>query len=308
MYADDRGPRRPPPRDDDDDRPRRSRPRDDDDDYDRPRRPARRDDDDDDYDRPRRSRDDYDDDYDDRRRDDRDFKPKKNTKAQRRACGVGMTLYFVRYLVAGASLGILVLAILIALIGALSRSISMLGVAGVIMMIGMFGAYFAAPILGVIAGAFALRAPSKSGAAGLGIAALALEAGILLCVFLYIFLVGLTVATRDPFGAGAMAIVMPLLMFLFFIGGFVVQMIMFRMLAIYVKDRASTNQTLPYMITFLCIAVGGPVLVFLMGILLARAGPAAGIVVFAIGIGLLVVLAMILFRIAFLVRDIRSQL
>jgi hypothetical protein len=182
----------------------------------------------------------------------------------------------------------------------------MLGFAGFISILAFGGLWVAAPILGVIGGCFVLRAPSRSGASGFGIAALVLDALLLLGVILYFATVGMAATRRDPLGAGAMFFLTMLMMFLSFVGGFVVQMLMFRILAVFVKDRYATGATIGYMISFLAVSIGGPIVLFLLALVLRHAYIFGAIIIFSMMMGLVTTLSIILFRIAVLVRDIRS--
>lgn len=309
----------------DEDRPRKRRRDDDEEDEDRPRR-RDRDEEDEDEDRPRKKRrdDGYADEEDDeprgRRRDeeeDEEFdekREKKLRKAQKGACRVGMVLFFVRYLTAAICYAVIVFAFLLVLLAGLVRSPGIAQVAGIFGLIGWAVLMFIVPIVGVVGGAFMLRSPPKSGARGLGIASLALDAAILLCIVLYLVTVGAAFGTMmrgDLFGAERSVGLMLLwivLLGLCFLAGFIVNMLMFRMVALYVKDKFAAGQCITLMIVYLAVGIGGFIVWFILNLLLVRAGVAGGIISLAILVGLFVTLTFTLFRIAFTVKSIKDQL
>ncbi|MCI0380679.1 MAG: zinc-ribbon domain-containing protein [Gemmataceae bacterium] len=289
--------------DDEDDRPKRRRDREEDDD-DRPRRRRERDDEDDD-DRPRkrdRDRDDEEDWDDDRPR------KKGNLRAQLKAINTGMALYYARFLCMGVGTSIGAVCVLMILIGGLARSIELIQGVAIPSIFASILMGVAAPILGVIGGAFSIRCPSRTGAKGLAIAATALDAVLLFSIVVHYVSVGMVIA--NPFQgrqAGAIVFINVIILFLAWVASFVLTMVLLRFLAQYVKDRGSTSDSITLMIVFLAVSIGGAVLVFVLGVTLGRAGIAGGIILLLITIGWLAVLAIVLFRIAALCQTLRAQ-
>jgi len=304
--------------DDDDDRPRRKRRRneeddlDDDDDRARRRERDEEDDFDDDDFRPRGRRNyEDDDDYDRARHRDGDGSGKsrnreREKRRQLKLMRTGLGLYYARFLTMAISAAVGIGCVLLAFLGALTGAAGLFVVAGYLSMAAGFCAIFVVPILGIIGGSLTLRGPARSGAFGLAIAALVLDAAVLLFILISIFLAGNPMLLLQQ-GAGSVMVVM-ILMVLSWLGGFIVIMIMLSLIAKYLKDRASASTAIMLLIAFLSVAFGGILLLILLALLLVRLGTAGMILMFVAELAFSCVLTFILFRIAFLVQEIRANL
>src|SRR5262245_6044434 len=247
---------------DDDDRPRRRR--DEEDDYDRPRR--RRRDEEDDDDRPRRRDRDDDDDYDDEPKED-----KRAVKRQRRAVGVGFTLYWWRFLCQVMIICVFLVVIALTFIAGtlLTRGevLTVMGVlTGIFVIVALVMLCVASPILAIIGSCFLLRAPRKTGGRGLAVALLILESAIVLCMISTVLFAGLAGIgpRRGDFGAAqtnaVLALVMYITMILCYVAAFVMLMVLVRFVAQYLKDRTAASNAINLMILYIVMPFSGAVL------------------------------------------------
>lgn len=282
----------------DDDRPRKRR-RDEEDedeeDDDRPRRRRRRDEEDEDEEddgRPRRRRRDEDDDDDDDD-DDRGRGRKRGggaLKEQMQALATGLTLLGWKYLLMAACIGGIILAILVAMVGALSINIvATMGIIAVVIGIGAALCALAGLIMGIVAGCFVIKVPPKSGCKGLAIAFLSLEATYLLLSIVSSFLGPMSVPGMGhmfgpgPGGPGGMGappmhvssggsnIIQPIVG-LVGLAGFVVFMILLRTLAHFLKAKAAGKSVIIVMIALIGTPLVGFGLAFAFLFLISRAG------------------------------------
>src|SRR5262249_53412874 len=120
------------------------------------------------------------------------------------------------------------------------------------------------PVLGATGAILCFWVPKKSGAHVLIIVSFGLFAGCLV-----LFLIALVMAASAPCspGGGALAaagtaLVFNLLGLLAMIGGAVLFMLFLRQLAYYLRDRASGDEALSLMITWLVAGIAGPLLLF----------------------------------------------
>jgi hypothetical protein len=265
----------------------------------------------------RRRRDDQDYDDEEDERDDEERAERKLRRQQMHAIRTGLTLFywkFILYLVVICFhiIGSLVVGVVVGVTHAvaqrgnadLAQAANTSFLAVLLYGFEALATFVAAPILGITGGAFIVRVPAKSGARGLAIATLVLEAVPVVCGLLAMVTGSLSFGSPDVAG---LSLVLFFLSGIALIAAFILFMLFLRQAAIFLKDKRTAQEAVSVMIAYLVTGIAGFIALVVVTVFLARI-PLGGLVLFALVVAWIVLMIKQLWAILMVIAGVRSQI
>ncbi len=181
--------------------------------------------------------------------------------------------------------------------------LGLMGILGCLALL-LFGA---TPLLGGTGSLLCFWVPAKSGSRVLVIVSFGLEVGGVAMLVLGYVLAFASAAEGAIAAAGSMGVV-SLLGVLASLAGFILFMLFLRALAYYLRDGMSAEEALRHLILFLATGFGGAVLLFVLALVLARAGRFGLIVLGICGLGWFVTMLLVFIGILKLIGTVRARI
>jgi hypothetical protein len=172
---------------------------------------------------------------------------------------------------------------------------------------GLLTTFVLAPLLGIIGGSYLVRVPTESGARGLSIAALALDAVPLACGVLWVCLGAFTVNPRGR-EIPITPIVLSLVAGLAIMVSFVLFMLCMSKCAAYRMDSDTAGHAIAFMIYYLLATIAGPIVIGISFATLSDELISRGVILFAMALCWMIIMIRQLIPNLYVIETVRGRL